>query len=109
MKIGFFTGSPLHIVDDAKELKPTFFCGVPRIFTKIHEVIMKTINNNPSQIKKRIALKAIETKLYNYETYGVLKHIVYDRLVFDKIRSTLGGNLRWMLVGSTPRFLLSHR
>ena len=55
-KIGFFTGSPLHIVDDAKELKPTFFCGVPRIFTKIHEVIMKTINNNPSQIKKRIAL-----------------------------------------------------
>ena len=101
-KIGFFTGSPLHIVDDAKALKPTFFCGVPRIFTKLYEVIMKTINNNPSQVKKRIALKAIETKLYNYEKYGVLKHIVYDRLVFDKIRSTLGGNLKWMLVGSAP-------
>ena len=101
-QIGFFSGSPLRITEDAKILRPTFFCGVPRVFTKVYDVIMKTINRNPSTIIRNIAHKAIETKLYNYEKYGVLTHVIYDKLVFNKIKNTLGGRIRWMLVGSAP-------
>ena len=101
-QVGFFSGSPLRITEDAKILRPTFFCGVPRVFTKVYDVIMKTINRNPSTIIRNIAHKAIETKLYNYEKYGVLTHVIYDKLVFNKIKNTLGGRIRWMLVGSAP-------
>lgn len=99
--VGFFSGSPLRFSEDCQHLHPTFFCGVPRVFTKVYDLIMKNINQK-NIILKNIIYKAIETKLYNYEKYGVLYHVIYDALLFNKIKIMLGGNLKWMLVGSAP-------
>lgn len=99
--IGFFSGHATRIVSDAQALKPTVFIGVPRILTRVYDSIMKKINMQ-STTKRRIAHKAIETKIYNYERYGILNHVVYDKLVFNKIKSVLGSKVRWILVGSAP-------
>ena len=99
--IGFFSGHPTRIVSDAQALKPTVFIGVPRILTRVYDSIMKKINAQ-SATKRRIAYKAIETKIFNYEKYGIMNHFVYDKLVFNKIKSVLGSKVRWILVGSAP-------
>ena len=99
--IGFFSGHPTRIVNDAQALRPTLFIGVPRILTRVYDSIMKKINMQ-SPTKRRIAHKAIETKIYNYERYGILNHVIYDKLVFNKIKAFLGSKVRWILVGSAP-------
>lgn len=99
--VGFFSGNPLRIPEDCKELRPTFFCGVPRIFTRIYDKIMDQINS-ANFVSQAIAKQAIKTKLVNYEREGILTHSFYDPLVFNKIKALFGGNIRWMLVGSAP-------
>jgi long-chain acyl-CoA synthetase len=36
MRIGYFSGDILKLVDDAKALKPTLFPSVPRLYTRIY-------------------------------------------------------------------------
>ena len=98
----FYSGNASRIVSDCQALKPTYLCTVPRVLQKIYNSINMKINNMTNPILKAIALKAIETKLHNYETTGSLTHTLYDNLVFNKIKDILGGNVNWMLVGSAP-------
>ena len=39
MAIGYFSGDPLKLLDDLKELKPTYFPSVPRLFNRIYDKI----------------------------------------------------------------------
>lgn len=36
MKIGFYSGSPLTLLDDLKILQPTLFPAVPRVLNKVY-------------------------------------------------------------------------
>lgn len=40
MKIGYFGGDALKLLDDLKELKPTIFPSVPRLFNRIYDKIL---------------------------------------------------------------------
>ena len=44
----------------------------------------------------------MEIKLKDYNETGILKNILFDNLIFRKIRNSFGGRLRFMLVGSAP-------
>jgi len=46
--------------------------------------------------------RAISTKLKNLESSGKLSHSIYDKLVFKKFKSALGGRVRWIATGSAP-------
>jgi long-chain acyl-CoA synthetase len=39
MKIGYYSGDPLKLLDDLKELRPTLFPSVPRLFNRIYDKI----------------------------------------------------------------------
>lgn len=39
MAIGYYSGDPLQLLDDLKELKPTYFPSVPRLFNRIYDKI----------------------------------------------------------------------
>ena len=39
MAIGYYSGDPLKLLDDLKELKPTYFPSVPRLFNRIYDKI----------------------------------------------------------------------
>ena len=99
--VGFYTGNPRELVNDAQALQPTCLCGVPRIFQRIYEEIHKKINQC-SPFMQRIIHKAIEQKLTEFHKSGNVHHAFWDNIVFNKFRAVLGGKIRFMLTGSAP-------
>lgn len=80
-------------------LKPTLFAAVPRILTRVYAKIYEGVRAKGG-VSEWLFNKAVETKLHNYENYGILTHNFYDKVVFKKIRDIFGGNLTKMVCGS---------
>ena len=53
-------------------------------------------------MKKVVADRALYIKNYNYDKEGSVTHTVYDKLVFNKIKQTLGGRVEVCMTGSAP-------
>lgn len=101
VSVGFSTGNPAKITEDAQKLKPTIFIAVPRILQRVHEAISSRISKL-GFVQKSLAERAVQTKLDNYKKNGSLTHSIWDRLVFNKMKNNLGGNVRLMVSGSAP-------
>ncbi len=93
--------------DNLREVAPTIFVGVPRIFEKIY-ARAKVKAAQESRIKEMIFDWAIETgKEYAYRTeFGqpiprplAVKYNIADRVVFSKLREFFGGKLRSCITG----------
>ncbi|KAL0228812.1 hypothetical protein GEMRC1_013432 [Eukaryota sp. GEM-RC1] len=99
-RIGYFTGDILRLLDDIKVLQPTFFVGVPRVFSKIVDKINSQVNQ--SAIKSALFSRALNVKLSALSrsrgtSFGVK---LYDALVFKKVAAMFGGKIRAMYSGS---------
>ena len=64
LKIGFYQGDPLKLVEDCGFLKPAFFPSVPRLYTRIYSKI-KSQFDAQTGCKKWLIDKALSTKLAN--------------------------------------------
>ncbi len=90
-----------------REVKPTIFVGVPRIFEKIlARVKEKTaekgrfnvaVLNWSVEIAKEHA--RLSTRHQKIPTVLALKHKIADKLIFSKIRAALGGRIRLLVSG----------
>jgi len=93
--------------DNLREIAPTFFFGVPRIFEKVYaKAKLKAAQKSPA--KEKIFDWAIEIAKeyarrieFNQPIPRVLavKHSIADYLVFSKLRDFFGGQLRFCLTG----------
>ena len=83
-RIGYYSGSPLRIVEDLGVLKPNFFPSVPRLLNKIYQTIMATAN--APGFKGTLLRRAIRAKLEKLEATGIDTHPLWDGLVFKKVR-----------------------
>ncbi|KAF8654112.1 hypothetical protein AX16_003645 [Volvariella volvacea WC 439] len=99
-QIGYFTGDPLRLLEDAQILKPNFFPSVPRVLNRVYQAAMA--GGNVPGFKGNLFRKAIATKLENLRKTGSTTHPFWDRLVFRKIHTVLGGNLKMVGSGSAP-------
>lgn len=99
--VGFACGDVSKLMEDAKILKPTIFLGVPKIFERIYKRILE-IRDSLGWMKQKLIDRAINVKKSSYLATGNLNHFLYDKLVFGKIRETLGGHVRLMVTGSAP-------
>ena len=97
-----FMDDPKNILSMLKEVKPTMLCTVPRFYEKIYEGIWDKVSSW-SKTKQNIVKWAITVgKKYSYRKKEgkviyiglLLKQRIAKKLVFDKINSVLGGNLR---------------
>ncbi|KAG8782887.1 hypothetical protein FRC15_006113 [Serendipita sp. 397] len=98
--IGFFTGDPLRLIEDAQVLKPRFFPAVPRILSRVSLGIQQAAELPGA--KGALLRKAIEVKKRAYFQNGSNRHMLWDALVFRKIRALLGGQVMIMTCGSAP-------
>lgn len=100
----YYAGSIESIVPDMQEVKPHTFISVPRIFEKIYDKIINT-GRGLSFVKKMIFFWAVRvgdqyapnpedrSAFYNFK----LK--LADKLVLNKWRAALGGNVKGIVSG----------
>lgn len=100
--VGFYSGDPKMLLDDIGELKPTILVGVPRVFDRIYQNIMATVDS--SFFKKFFFHRAYEAK-----KKGITQHVLfedaekstpfYNRFVFNSIKNKFGGHIRIIVSG----------
>ncbi|GAB3248562.1 AMP-dependent synthetase/ligase [Arthrobacter pigmenti] len=96
-----------NLLPDLQEFHPTFILAVPRVFEKVF---------NSSQLKAedggkgKIFAKATETAIAYSKAeqdgsvgFGLkLRHAVFDKLVYGKLREALGGRVKHAVSGGAP-------
>jgi len=100
-QIGFYTGDALKLLDDIRELKPTIFVSVPRMYNRIYEKIQAQAASS-GFVKQWIFKAAVDAKLAQLRQTGETKHSLWDSLVFSKTQQLMGGRVRFMITGSAP-------
>ncbi len=101
-----YSGIQITTLDDLKQaiavlpgLRPTIFGAVPQVWYKVKAAIDKTLADEPSPVKKKLALWAIDVgrKRARLQSDGKpipktleIQHAVADRLVLSAIRRKLG-------------------
>ncbi len=114
MYLYIYNGMAVHFAEsidktpeNLKEVRPTIFVGVPRIFEKVYAKARLQAAQD-SQLKEKIFDWAIETgkefalKKERREEISLFlgaAHSVADKLVFSKLREFFGGRLRFCITG----------
>ncbi|KAM7542655.1 hypothetical protein Aperf_G00000004895 [Anoplocephala perfoliata] len=99
-RIGFYSGEPLLLFEDAKMLKPTLWVTVPRILLRIYEGVQKKLGN--SAFKKALFNRALEAKIKNVDATNFTTKTIWDFLFFSKIRALMGGHVETIVCGGAP-------
>jgi long-chain acyl-CoA synthetase len=103
----YYAESIEKAADNLREVAPTIFVGVPRIFEKVY-ARAKVKAAQESQVKETIFDWAIEVaKEYALRTEKkqliprllAVQYSIADRLVFSKLRDFFGGKLRVCITG----------
>ncbi|XP_056140572.1 long-chain-fatty-acid--CoA ligase 1 [Lampris incognitus] len=98
-RVGFYQGDISLLMDDIKTLKPTFFPVVPRILNRIYDKILGSVT---SPLRRTLLHYAVRRKQAELSSGVVRNNSLWDKLVFNRIQASLGGNLRFILTASAP-------
>jgi len=98
--IGFFSGSPSRLMDDMKTLKPTFVIGVPRVWKRVHDKVMETVNG--SWFFKRWMFNLAYAAKSSAQEANTSTWLDWDSIVFSAVKNQLGGRVRWIGSASAP-------
>lgn len=101
--IGFWQGDIRYLMEDVQVMKPTIFCGVPRVYDRIYTGINMKIQSG-GMIARHLFQYAYNYKLANMRK-GLKHHEAspfFDKIVFSKIKEGLGGRIRLMIAGAAP-------
>ena len=101
-----FAHSMSTVAADLKIVRPHIAISVPRLYEKIYNVIMEVqgIKKKVLQWAQEVGGAWADEKLAGREPSGVLKfkHAIADVLVFRRIRSEMGGRVRYFVSGGAP-------
>ncbi|CAN8308200.1 unnamed protein product [Cochlearia groenlandica] len=105
--IGFWRGDVKLLIEDLGELKPTIFCAVPRVLERVYTGLQQKLSVG-GFFKKKVFNVAFSYKFGNMKKgqSHVAASPFCDKLVFNKVKQGLGGNVRIILSGAAP--LASH-
>jgi long-chain acyl-CoA synthetase len=100
-------GDITRLPQDLGSFRPTFVLAVPRIFEKVYNgAEAKADAAGKGKIFRKAAevaiaySQALDTKKISFTLR--LKHLVFDKLVFSKIRAALGGRVEAAISGGAP-------
>jgi long-chain acyl-CoA synthetase len=106
----YYASSISAVLTEIREVRPTIFGSVPRIFEKAYAKIQSEVERKPRPVRELFAWAVRvgkERARYQMENRPVplpirLQYAVADRLVFRKIREVFGGRVRYFIVGAAP-------
>ena len=98
-----------NILDDFGAFRPTFILAVPRVFEKIYNKAQEQAHAS-SSAKGKIFDAAAATAIAWSEAVDTgrvpfalkARHALYDKLVYSKIRTKMGGQTRYAVSGGAP-------
>ena len=96
-----------NLLGDLQSFQPTFLLAVPRVFEKVfNSAQQKATAEGKGNIFNTAAQTAIDYSK-SLDTGGPgfglkLKHKVFDRLVYGKLRTAMGGKIEWAVSGGAP-------
>jgi len=96
-----------RLLPDLQSFKPTFVLAVPRIFEKVYNgAEAKAEAAGKGNIFRKAAEVAIayseNLEAKKFKPMLSFKHALFDKLVFSKIRTTLGGAVEAAISGGAP-------
>eukprot|EP01128_Nolandella_sp_AFSM9_P005616 TRINITY_DN2746_c0_g1_i1.p1 TRINITY_DN2746_c0_g1~~TRINITY_DN2746_c0_g1_i1.p1 ORF type:complete len:649 (-),score=154.76 TRINITY_DN2746_c0_g1_i1:37-1983(-) len=97
---GFYRGDVKQLFDDIQALRPTMFVSVPRLWNRLYDKVWAQVRSTGG-VKQKLFETAYESKLEGLKD-NELTHMLYDSIVFGKVKAKLGGRVRVMVTGSAP-------
>ena len=101
------TADVKNLIEDLGGFRPTFVLAVPRVFEKIYNSAeAKAEAGGKGKIFHAAADTAIAwsqaTDAGRVPLTLTLRHALFDRLVYSKLRATLGGQVQYAVSGGAP-------
>ncbi len=98
------------VLDELREVRPTVFGAVPRIFEKAYAKIHSELEKKPASVRRVFArARAAGKRALPYLLAGRplplhvrIPYRIADALVFRKLRAAFGGRVRWFMTGAAP-------
>ena len=89
-----------------REIRPTVFVGVPRVFEKIRQEVERRVAVSP--VKKRLLAWAVglgagfRDTVYDGRRPASLRWKLADKLVYSKVQEAFGGRVKVFVSGGAP-------
>jgi long-chain acyl-CoA synthetase len=105
-----YATSMLRVADNLPDVRPTVMISVPRFFEKLHIKVLDALREAPA-IRQRIfhwgmgvgrQRNGLLMSGHRPGTFLELKYRIADHLVFSKLKTKLGGRLRFFVSGGAP-------
>lgn len=99
-RIGFYSGDIREMPGDLGKLKPTVFGGVPRVWTRFYDKIGQATAG--SWLKTKLMNMAMASKKSKVEKGIIENNTIWDKIVFKKVQTLLGGRVNMAITGAAP-------
>ena len=100
--VAFYQGDALKLVDDLKDVRPTVFCSVPRLYNRFYDKIVGGAKA-AGGVKAKLFAQGYAAKQQGLQRSNSLHHWFWDKLVFKKVAGRVGlDRCRVMATGSAP-------
>jgi long-chain acyl-CoA synthetase len=98
---------PGRLVRDLAAVRPTFVLSVPQVFEKIYETARRkaTADGRGAIFEKAAGTAIAYSKAMDGGKPGAvlaMRHAVFDKLVYGKLRAAFGGNIDVAISGGAP-------
>ena len=98
--------NPSALLKQMQSLQPTFLLAVPRVFEKVFNTAVSNAHHD-SALKGKIFERSAQVSIAYSEALDhgrvspllKLRHTIYDRLVFAKLRAAMGGRVTHAISG----------